>query len=1333
MGVKNRNLGISKWGLMTGLVLIGGAATWFGTDKLLEGFFNRNRLQLQQQLSRPLGHPLRIGQYRGLKFWGIAIGPTEVLPGDNDDSTASFQEIKVKFAPLASLFNWRPVVVLIPEKTNLVLRRNSSGSYWVPGDSNGDSSPPIDLRLKLTSPARVFFEPTNLELFVVTRASLMLSQKKVKGFIDVTLPNKGKVFLRGKGYWDRLQFIGNTNFKGLRIQSFKDFLPERFPYQAEGIFNGGFKISFQKGIVGCKGAINLNDFRLKGGALNNSISSNKARIICLGDRANLLKTNWEYGAWKSTLSGDIIFNRKNSFDVSINGFVGLEEFTNPEFNFNAFLPINLKQGSFKLGKLKADFNLSPIQLSKVSSILGTSFGGIFSAVGQLDGHLNDLNTKASLKLINPEVNGVRLQEDWVGTFNSETSGKSLLQMASEGAATPGTLTAEFNKNWSLDYASINRGGGEVFLKALPSRFNWKIDRFRLDGLEIAIPSDEGFKGIFGELIGQGNLSLSPFSFSGEVAMRYPRLIGLQLKEASLSGRYIDNKYSLFSKLKPSDKGLLTLSAEGEIGGEVDIKAEGKELSPGWIASSAMQLPQINKKAKPVSGLTKDLGDFFIETIKGSLDAQLNELKKAQQYLKSKKEIEREKSIINYEDIQGEVDADIHLKGPNIKNIEADVRIKGNLWSDQYMGERPKKNEYFSANLSGPLKSGSGAFSLLNLPFSSLTIFTPLPSSLQGKMNLKGNYTLDKDNYKLDASLKFIDSKLDEDSFVLDKGKFFLSESKLFMDIALRSNSSKEPLTLKGSLPLKKDEEMNIRVESHGDALNFLDGLSGNNVDWIKGNSNLRLLLRGPFSAPEANGFFVLDESRLVVMEEDVMNLEGLFLFDFNRLEVKSLTANIGEEGEFLAAGSVPFVKPLPEKKPLSIMMKKVRLRLPVADVEVAGNLDFNGALVTPKFGGDLVVNDGTISPQRNRFSKPSKLFSKLSTKKDSNKKQISLNESSVDIDEELLPEQKWNYGQPLVLFGQDVEDSSNRNLKESLPKFSFISFDNLKLRLGPKLRITSPPLAEFRTAGSLILNGPLDSTLKASGVIRLLNGRINLFTTTFNLDRSAPNVAVFTPSLGVIPYVDVAMSSRVSENIGDGSNPASSTNFSSNGTVPLGIGGFRLVKVMVQATGPADRLAENIQLSSSPKLPRAQLLGLIGGNSLRRLLGGGETEVLASVLGKSVLTPFLGNISGAFSDRLQLAIYPALVNPQTGEEGIDNQQANSESTSAQVSPQQAWVTEIGFDLTERFNFSVLATPNRKDIPPQGTLNYQVTPNVGLVGSLDKKGAWQSQLQMFFRF
>ena len=255
-----------------------------------------------------------------------------------------------------------------------------------------------------------------------------------------------------------------------------------------------------------------------------------------------------------------------------------------------------------------------------------------------------------------------------------------------------------------------------------------------------------------------------------------------------------------------------------------------------------------------------------------------------------------------------------------------------------------------------------------------------------------------------------------------------------------------------------------------------------------------------------------------------------------------------------------------------------------------------------------------------------------------------------------------------------------------------------------------------------------ETATRLQGVVQLLSGRLSFFTTSFRLDRRVPNVAVFTPSMGLIPYVDVALVSRVSDSVslGTENNTLSTNAFDTNGTGALAAGGqLRLVKVTVEASGAANRLADNFTLRSSPPMPEAQLLGLIGGNSLAGLSSSGGGAALAAVLGQSLLTPVIGTLTDSLSGRLQFALYPTYVSPEIKD--------SQERVPGRVPPQLAVVTELGVDLSDRFNFSLITAPNRDDIPPQGTLSYQINSNLSLNGSFDNQGVWQSQFQVFFRF
>ena len=166
------------------------------------------------------------------------------------------------------------------------------------------------------------------------------------------------------------------------------------------------------------------------------------------------------------------------------------------------------------------------------------------------------------------------------------------------------------------------------------------------------------------------------------------------------------------------------------------------------------------------------------------------------------------------------------------------------------------------------------------------------------------------------------------------------------------------------------------------------------------------------------------------------------------------------------------------------------------------------------------------------------------------------------------------------------------------------------------------------------------------------------------------------------------------------------------------------MKIIVEAAGPADRLIGNLDLRSVPPMSEPQLLALIGGNSLSGLAGAGGAA-LATVLGQSLLSPVLGTLTDAMGQRLQIALFPTYVTPDIKDE--------DERRSGRVAPTFTLVTEIGVDVTDRFDFSVLAAPNTSDVPPQATVTYQVNPNTALSGSVDSNGTWQSQLQLFFRF
>ena len=101
-------------------------------------------------------------------------------------------------------------------------------------------------------------------------------------------------------------------------------------------------------------------------------------------------------------------------------------------------------------------------------------------------------------------------------------------------------------------------------------------------------------------------------------------------------------------------------------------------------------------------------------------------------------------------------------------------------------------------------------------------------------------------------------------------------------------------------------------------------------------------------------------------------------------------------------------------------------------------------------------------------------------------------------------------------------------------------------------------------------------------------------------------------------------------------------------------------------------------------------------------------------------------------------MYPALIdnnepiNNIFSNDSLDTDQ-NTQNTSNDVSSSQAWVAELGLDITDRINFAVQTTPDRDDLPPLGILTFQANQYLELLSSFDSKGDWKSKVQLYWRF
>ena len=1453
--------------------LIGGVVVWFAADHWASSLFHRVRPDIEAQISKPLGHPVSIGRYRGLGLQGLALGPVQVRKGPLDQSTAEIQRLTIGLDPFASLLRFKPVLTVRVRGAQLDLRRNDQGHYWVPGPFPEQGDPPrLDLQVRFSDPARIKIDSAGLSLTAAGWSGIRLDEHRADGVLKLVLPDRGRITVKARGRWVRPEFELTTQLERIQLARYQGLLPLKLPVQMQGQLGGNLRLGWRGGQANCSGGLSLQRAQFSGQAMEHRLESPQLRVSCRGDTLKVANSRWTYGPYVASLGGNVRLNRTFALKAALkeldqnrnlafrlegdwsqpklrvnglwalpdsipldgplrlaaqlsadwrdrqdwsatldrfvlqapgvdvkakgalhpqlqvatqrlqlagpawkrlplvspllgtaaplkgtlqlsgaslkpelsldmaqasnplleawslqagwtaqSGLLELEKFRSPDFTASARMPLSLGAGGLKPGPLEADLRLDSYPLKRLGPLLGTEMDGTIAASGRVLGPLDALRPDLRLAVNHPRAGAVRLMEDWSGTFLGRTGGGGVLSMASVGSVIAGSLEARLGANWLPTDVMLRRRKGDLQLRGTPAGYRWTATDLTVDGLELALPPRQRWEGVYGRLSGDGTLGLQPLAMTGDLSISRPGIMGLQLQQILLTGRYADRRYAITSELLPPDTGQITVDAEGQLDGFFKGQAVARGLSARWLSNSALSLPRLNKDAPSEQGSASDLGTLLIKTFGGNLDGQLEALRNARTALLQARLQNREREPFHLEDLRGQVDAVIDLTGPQLSRLNLDLKARGHLWLEGEDADYALQVKPFTARIEGPLQGGEGQFSFAHLPFSLLALVAPVPRSLLGALGMRGTYRLDGSKAAISSELVLEDARLGPNPIALKRGQVLLSDQALKLDLALVSDTSTEPVTVTGRIPFAADQPLDVRIVSLGDGLNFLTGLTNDTVSWEKGDVDLRLLLGGTLRAPKANGYIVIKEAALKAQGQSLSKVNGSMVFDFDRLEVQSLKGRFGSGGQLKGSGALALLRPYPEPNPLRIQLEKARLKLPNADVEVGADLMLTGAVVNPQIGGILEVSHGSIRPSRSLFSR---VRNPLAQKADS---PTVVSTKAVSVDE--LLEEKWDFKEPLLLRGADVEAAPSRSIKASLPKLPFIGFRDLRLTLGPKLRIESQPFYNFTTAGLLTVNGALDPSLELRGVVQLLSGRVTMFTTTFNLDRAAANVAVFTPSLGLIPYVDVAMVTRVSDNVtinNDDNNAFSKSVFDTNGLGNLGAGGqLRLIKVMLSASGPADRLSQSIRLRSTPSLPQPQLLALIGGNSLAGLSGAGAGAALAAVLGQSLLSPVLGTLSDSFSQRLQFALYPTYVTTIV--------QNEKERVSGQVPPQLALVTEVGVSITERFDFSVLAAPNRNDIPAQGTVTYQINPNTSLSGSVDSQGTWQSQLQLFMRF
>jgi translocation and assembly module TamB len=570
--------------------------------------------------------------------------------------------------------------------------------------------------------------------------------------------------------------------------------------------------------------------------------------------------------------------------------------------------------------------------------------------------------------------------------------------------------------------------------------------------------------------------------------------------------------------------------------------------------------------------------------------------------------------------------------------------------------------------------------LTNISLDLIDKFVEIPAFVDFGGGINANVRLQDfpDQLRAIGAVNINNATINQTPIQSANGSFTFQESRLDFLMSGILSEQGDPLVMAGTFPLQlpigqkpasDDLLLNVSVTNQG--LSLMNLLTRNQVNWIDGQGDLEVEVTGKFNR-EQGGFSQLRaegeanvEKAIITVaalpDEMVGNIQGKILFDFDNIEVQELTGSL-RRGEIRASGNLPLYRETMVENPLNVSLDQLTVSLKsLYQGEVEGNIFVKGTALQPKIGGAL------------------ELFN----------------------------------GQVFLVDSQPQSDNNSSN-GEGL---QFI-FDDLELNLTRNIQITKQPLMNFLARGDLILTGTQTRPL-LEGTVELLRGQVNLFTSQFLLQGGHDNRALFTPSNGLDPYLDVLLKTSVPET----SRQATPTDpFSAEiADIPKAdVGNLEIIRVEASVEGPASQITENIRLTSSPTRTESQIVGLLGGRFIDTFEGGDTTLGLAN-LASSALLSNVQNIIGNALGLSEFRLFPTNVNEEFAKDSGTSRGSNF-----------GLGAEVGVDIGRQFSFSVLKVVNTQQ-PFQYGIRYRISDELLFRGSTDLSGDTKATFQYGIRF
>jgi translocation and assembly module TamB len=952
--------------------------------------------------------------------------------------------------------------------------------------------------------------------------------------------------------------------------------------------------------------------------------------------------------------------------------------------------------NFHLRVRNYDLQNAPVQLPPNSNVAGrVSFNG------QITGNLPVPNIVGDVQLRNFAVNNVGFDPLLAGDVQLQPGrGLNLDLVGNQNDRIAVSLNPNYRPNnftVKLDEAiATGTSQGENLLV--------NVENFPLRVLNLTPPANPYLAGPVSGIL-SADLTVNPdrLAAEGDVAVAQPAIGRLQGDRLTAQFRYDNGGGTLTNSefIKGQSRYALAGSfSQTPSGPQFQAQAN---ITEGNIQDilSALQIYDFEDLQRgfqpPDYATAKDLGVLQVGAPERSLLTQLRHYSEVLALLQQQRQQRQDAfPVPALAELQGTFGGEITASSSPQQGIAANFALRGDNWQwGKYTADRLVAAGSFNegvltllpirvrldANtmvaLTGRFSSQqqSGQLRVKGFPLGLLNDFVELPIAVTGNVDGTATVAGSTDNPQAVGEFQLSQGTINQNPVESASASFSYANARL----GFGSNiliAGPEPLTATGSIPLQlpfasvepDNDQIRLDVNVQNQGLALLNVLT-DQVAWKGGEGQIQLQVRGTLQQPVATGIAQVKNATITAaaLADPLTNVNGRALFNNDRIVVGGIQGDFSR-GQVVAQGVIPIFENLSANdpdaaNPLTVSLDRLTLNLPnLYQGGANGKVTVTASALNPVIGGEVLLANGQV----------------------------------------FLPTTNAP-GTPGTQGGQGGQgDGGTRGQGGQGEQEAPVELSDLRLTLGDNVSVTLPLILDFRATGTLVVNGMLED-LRPQGTIDLERGRVNLFTTQFELERGYDHTATFTPKQGLDPVLNVRLIASVPE-VTRARIPASAISSEiADNTLSTDVGSVKTVRVRATVEGPASQLSENLELTSTPSRNQSEIVALIGGGFVQTL-GQADTAVgLANIAGTALLSTYQStftDIGNAFG-LSELRLFPT---------SISNEERSRSSTLGLAA-------EAGVDISRNAYFSVLTFLTAQQ-PAQFGLSYRLSDNTRIRAATD---------------